>query len=155
MSSGLENLTQHIFSHSGVESSHIERSLIRFGRGATRNVAWPHRCQATWRPIEGCQAEASPWRSGWDSCSAGSRQAQAAAGACAAGVRLGGHRNQGRRRGEGEDYPQTVAGPPFCQDGSRVARGANGQVIGVLEKIEFGDPMGDEERRRRQGHANG
>jgi hypothetical protein len=40
MSSGLENLTQHIFSHSGVESSHIERSLIRFGRGATGHVAW-------------------------------------------------------------------------------------------------------------------
>jgi hypothetical protein len=41
MPSSLENLTQHIFSYSGVQSSHIERSLIRFGRGATGDVAWP------------------------------------------------------------------------------------------------------------------
>lgn len=39
MSSRLENLTQHIFSHSGVQSSHIQRAFVRFGSGATRDIA--------------------------------------------------------------------------------------------------------------------
>jgi hypothetical protein len=40
VASRLEDLTQHIFSYSGVQSSHIQGSLVRFGRGATRDVAW-------------------------------------------------------------------------------------------------------------------
>jgi hypothetical protein len=40
VASRLENLTQHIFSYSGVQSSHVEGSLVRFGRGATGHVAW-------------------------------------------------------------------------------------------------------------------
>lgn len=41
VASGLKNLTQHFFSYSGVQSSHVEGSLVRFGRGATRHIARP------------------------------------------------------------------------------------------------------------------
>ena len=41
VASRLENLTQHFFSYSRVQSSHVEGSLVRFGRGATGHVAWP------------------------------------------------------------------------------------------------------------------
>jgi hypothetical protein len=151
VASRLENLTQHIFSYSGVQSSHVEGSLVRFGRGATGHVAWSaaRRHHGVVVPRVAGQGRA---HGGWDGI-----------------VVLGDHHGRERRRRHVLLLPALVAivtrgaagrrgevTPRLLLVGHVVRRGASqtAKVCGS-EKRSLWVPRGDAERRRRHGHANG